>query len=156
MRSRDARPDAAIHFREYEDRDFPWICKLDALCFVPGIAYSPEQIACALLQRGTFAAVAEHDGEVIAFVLAGRTRAGGHIITIDVHAAWRRQGVGERLMQIAEERLERQGARRVVLEVSTANEAAIAFYRKRGYGGERLLRRYYNDGSDAWRMEKAF
>ena len=147
---------AAVRFRGYEARDFPWLCQLDALCFAPGIAYTPEEIAGALLQFHTFGIVAEHDDEVVAFILAGRTRKSvGHIITIDVNPDWRGIGVGAQLMEMAETRLAAQGAERVLLEVSTANETAIAFYRRRGYGRERLIRGYYRDGSDAYRMEKA-
>ena len=145
-----------IRFRDFEPADFLRLCELDQICFAPAIAYTPEEIAAALYQPHTFALIAERDAHVVAFVLAGRTRKlVGHVITIDVHPDCRGRGIGTRLMEMAEARLAQQGAQRAVLEVSTGNAVAIAFYRARGYAGERLLRRYYRDGSDAWLMEKA-
>jgi ribosomal-protein-alanine N-acetyltransferase len=146
----------SVSFREYEERDFPFLCRLDTICFAPGIAYEAEEIAAALMQPTTFAIVAEKGDEIIAFILAGADRGGGgHIITIDVHPEWRSRGVGMQLMAKAEVRLAQQLARRVVLEVSVANAPAIAFYQRLGYSRERLLRHYYRDGSDAYRMGKA-
>jgi ribosomal protein S18 acetylase RimI-like enzyme len=57
-------------------------------------------------------------------------------------------------MDTAEARLARQNVTSVALEVSAANDSAIAFYKGRGYETQRPLRRYYQDGSDAYRMEK--
>jgi ribosomal-protein-alanine N-acetyltransferase len=148
-----------VRFRDYEARDFPRLCELDRLCFPLEIAYAPEEIAAALAHPRTFAVVAESptatEDSVIGFVLASRDRASlGHIITIDIHADFRRRGIGERLMEMGEQRLASVGARRVVLEVAIDNEPAIAFYQARGYANRRTLPRYYRDGSDAYLMEK--
>ncbi|HEY7679017.1 MAG TPA: GNAT family N-acetyltransferase, partial [Terriglobia bacterium] len=105
---------------------------------------------------GTFAVVAEQDEEVVAFVLVSRRRRLlGHIITIDVHPEFRRRGIGAHLMEMAEQRLRKEGATRVVLEVATHNQPALAFYGARGFVQQRVLPRYYRDGSDAYLMEKA-
>ncbi|HWP83564.1 MAG TPA: ribosomal protein S18-alanine N-acetyltransferase [Terriglobia bacterium] len=143
-----------LRFRDYQPRDFPRLCELDRLCFPPGIAYDPQEIAAALLQPRTFCIVAEHKERVVGFVLAHARRGTGHIITIDLHPDIRRRGVGSRLMELAELRMRQHGARRATLEVAADNEAAMAFYRARGYGVQRLLRRYYRNGTDAYLMEK--
>lgn len=57
-------------------------------------------------------------------------------------------------MDLAEQRLKQQGALRVILEASTQNESALAFYRQRGYVQKHLLQDYYRDGTDAYLMEK--
>ena len=41
------------------------------------------------------------------------------------------------------------GAERMLLEVSAANEAAVAFYAAQGFTRIDVRRRYYRDGSDA-------
>ena len=125
------------------------------MCFAEAIAYAPGEIAEALTQPGTFALVAEQKEEVVAFVLASQgRRLLGHIITIDVHPDFRRRGIGDRLMALAEQHLRQQGATRVVLEVGIYNESAAAFYGERGFVRQRVLPRYYRDGSDAYLMEK--
>lgn len=143
--------------REYRPADFPCLCALDRLCFPEAIAYTPEEIALGLAQKGAFALVAEVRNQVVAFVLAYQTRRfRGHIITIDVRSEFRRLGVGKKLMELAESRLREKGAARVLLEVGVKNEHAIRFYQGLGYANKRLLPAYYPDGSDAYLMEKMF
>ena len=144
-----------VRLREYEARDFARICELDQMCFPPLIAYEPEEIWAALAQPHAFCVVAEHQAQVIGFILAYYRRGVGHIITIDIQGEFRSRSVGSRLMEEAERRMSGHGVRRVVLEVGVDNEPAIRFYKGRGYGTERRLDRYYRDGSDGWRMEKA-
>lgn len=144
----------SLRYREYRPSDFDRLCQLDRICFPPGVAYSPEEIAAALAEPAAFAFVAESEEQVMAFVLVGTRRRLGHIITIDVHAGFRRRGIGDQLMELAEQRLRQRGATRLILEVAAPNEAAIAFYRARGFLPQRLLPRYYRDGADAYLMEK--
>jgi ribosomal-protein-alanine N-acetyltransferase len=100
--------------------------------------------------------VAVVEEQVVAFVLAYQKKERvGHMVTLDVHPAFRRQSIGYHLMERAEERLRQRGAARVVLEVAVQNETAQRFYEKRGYLRQKLLRKYYADRSDAYLMEKA-
>ena len=145
----------AVSIREYQPQDFPRLCVLDRICFAPGIAYSPEEIAAAFGQARTFCLVAADQDEVIGFVLTHYRRAVGHIITIDIHPDYRGHGIGSRLMEMSERRLAELGIHRVVLEVAVSNQPAIAFYGGRGYLQQRLLPHYYRDHSDAFLMEKA-
>ena len=143
-----------MRFRKYEARDFPILCQLDQTCFPPAIAYDPEEIAAALVQPRTFCAVAEQDEQVVGFILLDYRRTVGHIITIDLHPDYRRRGLGNRFMEMAEQHLAKLGVQRVVLEVAANNDAAIAFYRAQGFSTQRLLPHYYRDGTDAYLMEK--
>ncbi|MBI4460188.1 MAG: GNAT family N-acetyltransferase [Acidobacteria bacterium] len=153
--------ESAISIRDYNPSDFLALCALDRLCFAEGISYPPEEMALGLAQRGAFALVAEAvdqilEGRVAGFILAWhqRGRASGHVITIDIHPHFRRQGLGARLMQLAEQRLKASGATDILLEVAVENQSAIRFYEKRGYAIRRRLSNYYRDGSDAYRMSK--
>lgn len=79
------------------------------------------------------------------------------VIGIAVDPRQRRGGVGRALIRtvVAIARERRFGA--VTLNVSTANEAAIALYESEGFVAVERMRRYYNgarfgDGGDAFRM----
>lgn len=151
--------EGVFYIREYRPEDFSALCPLDRLCFPEAIAYTPEDIALALVQRGAFAFVAEvperTEERVVAFVLGYQKKPLiGHIVTLDVHPDFRRQSIGHHLMERAEQRLRERGAARMILEVGVTNDTALRFYEKRGYLRQRLLRRYYADGSDAYLMEK--
>jgi len=76
------------------------------------------------------------------------------LYSIAVSDAARGQGLGAVLLEAAEQVARRRGSRRLRLEVSQRNPAAIRLYERHGYRriGER--RGYYENGEDAWRYEK--
>jgi ribosomal protein S18 acetylase RimI-like enzyme len=100
--------------------------------------------------------LSERDGEpkILGFIVAERRRQTGHIITIDVIAEARRIGVGSALLDAAEEKLSEDGAAAVELETAVNNEAAIRFYKQRGYFVEKTVRGYYSNHLDALVMSK--
>jgi ribosomal protein S18 acetylase RimI-like enzyme len=51
-------------------------------------------------------------------------------------------------------RLRRRGILRIHLMVKVTNKTAIRFYQRYGFQKGRLVRAYYEDGSDGRRMEK--
>jgi ribosomal-protein-alanine N-acetyltransferase len=79
----------------------------------------------------------------------------GHILNVAVDPAFRRQGLGQRLLEYALEYSRRLGASRVELEVRTGNEAAIALYQKHGFEIRELVPCYYSNGEDAFLMVRA-
>jgi ribosomal-protein-alanine N-acetyltransferase len=128
---------------------------LDQECFPPGIAYSRSELRAFLAPRTAEAIVAERGGRLVGFVLGWRRgRAQGQVITLDVAAPARRQGLGRRLLGALEERFRAAGVRRMRLEVATTNTAALAFYARLGYRRVASLAGYYGPGLPAWRMEK--
>jgi ribosomal protein S18 acetylase RimI-like enzyme len=63
--------------------------------FSAGIAYSRSQLRAFLSQKTAEAIVAERDGRAVGFVLGWRpSGTDGHVITLDVAASARRQGLG--------------------------------------------------------------
>ncbi len=73
------------------------------------------------------------------------------IVTISVHAAHRRQGLGRRLLFACEEML---APPRVRLTVRADNTGAIALYEQAGYRPTARMPGYYRDGADGIIMEK--
>ena len=73
-----------------------------------------------------------------------------HITTFAVHPAWRRQGIGERLLlALLDVAIDRR-AREATLEVRLSNLAARRLYEKYGFRPAGLRPRYYSDdGEDA-------
>ena len=150
--------------------DFETLWQIDQNCFPPGIAYSREELHWYMQLPRAFALVGEDKKKVAGFVLAsiasvnskkrgsGGTLATiesvGHIITIDVLAKWRREGIGSKLLSQAEDKLREGGCRTVLLETGVDNESAIRFYKKHGYSVMRTLPRYYLDSLDAFLMGK--
>ena len=144
-----------VVIRIFQREDFESAYRLDQSCYEPGIAYSRFALAEFLSLPGAAAWAGELDGEMAGFIIVRRMGRGrGHVITLDVREATRRQGLGSRLLETAEDWLRRQGVRRVRLETAVTNEAALAFWQRAGFETTAVLPRYYLGREDAYRMEK--
>ena len=98
-------------------------------------------------------AVAVADGRVVGYVIVWLIADEIHIANVAVHPAWRRKGVGERL--IREALMYKEGFSWVGLEVRDSNAAARALYRKLGFQEVGIRENYYvHEGADAVLMVK--
>ncbi|MFL6301214.1 MAG: GNAT family N-acetyltransferase [Terriglobales bacterium] len=157
--------------RTASEAEFEQLWQIDQSCFLPGIAYSREELQWYMRRPQAFTVVSEREGQVAGFVLADiakvRRKAPpakkltapaaesvGHVITIDVVARWRRAGIGSELLASAEKRLKEAGCRTVLLETGVDNDSAIRFYKKHGYSVLRTIPRYYMGQLDAFMMGK--
>jgi len=111
-------------------------------------------MAFYMRRPGSFTLVAASAAGIVGFIVAETRRKSGHIITIDVVEEARRLGVGSALLRAAEEQLLEAGALVVVLETPVNNEAAIRFYKRKGYFVEKTVAGYYSNGMDALVMTK--
>ena len=100
--------------------------------------------------------VAEIDGVIAGYhlVLFRRGTAAGRLYSLAVDPRHRRHGLGAALLANAEAAAYEADRAVLRLEVGAGNEAARALYRRAGYREVARLRRYYEDGSDAVRLEK--
>jgi len=145
-----------FRIRKFEKGDFETLWHIDQACFVPELAYSRPELAFYMRRASAFTLVAEDEGKgrILGFIVAEKQRQTGHIITIDVIEEARRLGVGSAVLMAAEDRLRLYGAVAVELETAVNNEAAIRFYKQKGYFVERTVRGYYSNQMDALVMGK--
>jgi ribosomal protein S18 acetylase RimI-like enzyme len=96
---------------------------------------------------------AEIDGKLVGFVAADirRRQKVAWIATIAVHPDYRGQGIGGKLMDVAEQRA---GQPRMRLSVRKGNAAAQKLYQGRGYEQIDVWPQYYQGDEDAIVMEK--
>jgi [ribosomal protein S18]-alanine N-acetyltransferase len=134
--------------------DFETLYAIDQVCYEPAIAYSRRELRNYLRFPGADCVIAEAESKIIGFCLAAHENDWGYIITMDVLAEHRRQGVGRALLREAERRLAAYGVREVALETATDNETAIAFWQKHGYRTVGVREGYYPGGRDAFTMTK--
>ena len=86
----------------------------------------------------------------LAGFIAWRQAAGVcEILNIGVAPAWCRQGVGYQLLVQAIERMQRQGAENITLEVSVLNLPALRLYQKAGFVKVGVRKNFYNGQEDA-------
>ncbi len=172
-----------FEIRKFEKEDFETLWRIDQECFDPQLAYSRPELAFYMRRPSAFTLVAKDRGSksegggeaagsssrkdagaagseqtngtrILGFIVADKKREAGHIITIDVIERARRLGVGSALLGAAEDRLRENGAVMVDLETAVNNEAAIRFYKQKGYFVEKTVRGYYSNQLDALVMRK--
>lgn len=68
-----------------------------------------------------------------------------HVTNIAVLAAYRRRGLGEKLVRALIEQAKQRGAVSMTLEVRVSNMAAQTLYRKLGFEKKGIRRQYYSD-----------
>jgi [ribosomal protein S18]-alanine N-acetyltransferase len=145
-----------ISLRDYRANDIEAMFQLDELCFDSRFrfdrrsmrGFAEEGNALVRIAEGTCGKLA---GFVIAHVehVASEWRA--YVVTLDVAAERRRQGLAGKLMQAAEESAIASGVRWMYLHVFTGNEPAIRFYERIGYVRIRTRRGFYGGpGLDAF------
>ena len=145
----------AMLLRSYRSSDLDTLYQIDRDCFPPAVSYSRRELADFIINQKSQTWVAEEDGKIIGFLVADHQRPRvSHVITIDVAAEWRRQGVGTVLMDAAEAAARDIGSRLIYLETSAQNIPAQRFYLKRGYETYKVVPRYYGNGDTAWVMVK--
>jgi len=89
--------------------------------------------------------------------IGGRTASGrAELVSIAVDPRHRGKGIASVLMASTLRRLRRRGVVRVHLMVKVTNKIAIRFYEQYGFHKSRIVRGYYEDGADAWRMAKCW
>jgi ribosomal-protein-alanine N-acetyltransferase len=147
---------APFQLRDYRPSDFERLCEIDRQCFPPAIACAARELDETAREPSSFAIIGEADGGAVAgFIIASMPRGNtGHIVTLDVVPEFRRQGLGEKLLRAAEDRLLALKVDRIVLETPMASGGAQALYRKLGFVRVGYVKGYYSDGTDAWLMEK--
>ncbi len=143
-----------ITVRAYTPADFETLYQIDQQCFDPALAYSRPDLRSYLRLPGGDCVIAESARQIAGFLVTANENAVGSIVTLDVLAAYRRQGVATLLLQESERRLAAAGVRTVELETATDNTSAIAFWQKHGYRTVQIQKGYYPDGRDAYSMAK--
>jgi [ribosomal protein S18]-alanine N-acetyltransferase len=131
------------------------LAALHGAAFPPGECWDATAMAGLLEMPGCFACLQENAprspekpfpcGMALLRVAADEAE----LLTVAVLPEARGQGMGAILLRRAMAEAVHRGARRMFLEVSPTNAAALALYCRLGFTQAGLRRRYYADGSDA-------
>jgi ribosomal-protein-alanine N-acetyltransferase len=145
---------SALILRPYRPSDFEELHAIDQLCFPKTTAYGRGEMKMYLQSEGAHCIVAEIAGTTAGFILTDRSSEFAHVITLDVLEAFRRQSVGSRLLEAAEQEAAARGTAIMYLETATTNKAAIALWKKHGYRESGTIKNYYGRGQNAFVMLK--
>ena len=140
-----------VSVRRARPHDAKRLAKMERACFTNP---NPQLIlhVCGFVDGFL---VAEGDTDLLGYVLftpSSSSRA--RVLSLAVSPDHRRKGVATRLMRGTFDVLRERGFETVGLEVRVSNEPAQSLYEKLGFVYDDIDKGYYDDGEDAYLMEK--
>jgi len=126
---------AGFVVRTFGDVDIDLACVLHRDAFVPmgERAWTHQEMAELLASPGVAGIVLQSDGKKIGFALCRTAADEAELLTIAVHADWRRRGAGYALVKAASDLVRARGAREFFLEVGDDNASARKLYERTGF-----------------------
>ena len=140
--------------------DLPKITELEKACFENEIAYTQKQLTYLITRANSNCLVETYNDEIRGFLIVLYKRGAGvaGIETLSVGNQYRGKGIAQKLLYSSEQDMFFKGIKKIRLEVSMGNTAAIKLYQKSGYRIKSILKEYYyfkHFGThDAYKMEK--
>ena len=123
---------------ENDGFEFPW--------------YEEDFIRC-LRQRNCIGMVAEHNDQVVGFMIYELEKSKLHLLNFAVAREHRRQGVGRQMIDKLIGKLSHQRRTRIVLEIRETNLPAQLFFKQCNFRAVSVLREFYDDTpEDAYAM----
>ena len=139
--------------RKMKIDDAPAIADLEKQCFSD--PWSEKSIASEATNPLSYWLVAEIDGNIAGYVGSQTVLDAADMMNIAVSPVYRRQGIGQALVNALTDYLQHNGVIALLLEVRVSNIQAIALYDKLGF--KQVGRRpkyYHNPREDALILRK--
>ncbi|MGH7199805.1 MAG: ribosomal protein S18-alanine N-acetyltransferase [Planctomycetaceae bacterium] len=108
-------------------------------------AWTEEDFLSCLRQRNCIGMVAEHNHEIVGFMIYELHKSRLRILNFAVAPPLRRRGVGLQMVQRLVDKLSQQRRSEIVLEVRETNLDAQLFFQSQGFRAVRVLRGHYDD-----------
>jgi ribosomal-protein-alanine N-acetyltransferase len=141
-----------VHIRWMIRRDMAEVLSIENEGFE--FPWSEEDFIRCLRQRNCIGMVAEHDDQVVGFMIYELHRTRLHLLNFAVAHELRRRRIGTQMIAKLLAKLSNQRRTRIVLEVRETNLAAQVFFRGMGFRAVSVLRDFYDDTTeDAYLMQ---
>lgn len=145
----------SLSVRNMKQQDIPFLVKLEQKLFSD--AWTEMSLINTLHYRPDTSFVAELDGEPVGYLFFMAAADEGELLRIGVSPEYRRQGVGQVLLEHMDYFVLENGIYSVWLEVRESNEPARALYEKSGFVTQGCRKKYYHrPDEDAVIMSKSY
>lgn len=139
--------------RKMQAQDVSSIAELEKICFSD--PWSENSIASELNNPLSCWLVAEENGKIAGYVGSQSVLDAADVMNLAVSPTYRRQGVGQALVENLVEHLQKNKVIALLLEVRVSNASAIALYEKLGFVQVgRRPKYYHNPREDALILRK--
>jgi ribosomal protein S18 acetylase RimI-like enzyme len=142
-----------LYLRGFAQTDLPSV--YDLACSTLSERYDPNLFMTISATWPEGFTVVESPWGIKAFLLGIMTSSvHARVLMLAVSEDMRRRGIGTMLMNNFQVESVKKGARVLTLEVRKGNDAAMEFYKKLGFQVMDVIEGYYNDGEDAYQMQR--
>ncbi len=132
-----------VHIRWMIRRDMSEVTQIEENSFE--FPWSEQDFFRCLRGRNCIGMVAEHDDQVIGFMIYELHQDQLHILNFAVRPDYRRRNIGRQMIDKLVGKLSQQRRTRIILEVRETNLAAQLFFQRMGFRAITVLRDYYDD-----------
>ncbi len=134
-------PAPEVRIRVLRESDLPVVLEIENEAY--SVPWSESTFRSLLMRTDTDLVAAECEGELAGYAVCWFIVDQGELGNVAVSSMWRRQGVGEKLVEAVLERARRRSAREVFLEVRRTNLTAQRLYRRLGFREIGVRKNYY-------------
>ena len=133
--------------------DIPQLVQLEKNCFLTD-RLSATQFKYLIKSNNEILVVKQRQ-RIIAYgiILFRKNSSIARLYSLAVHAKYRRHGIAQKLNDAISQHAQQRACTQIRLEVRKDNDAAIRFYKKNGYKIFAEYKKFYEDKTDAWRMQ---
>jgi len=133
-------------------KDMPAVQTIERQAFE--FPWSYDDFIRCLRTRNCIGMVAEHDDEVVGFMIYELHQTRLHVLNFAVNPKFGRIGMGSAMVQKLIGKLSHNRRNRIILEVRETNVAAQFFFKSLGFRAISVLQDYYDDTTeDAYLMQ---
>ncbi len=140
------QPGLAVQIRWLIRRDMADVLSIENNSFE--FAWTEEDFLSCLRQRNCIGMVAEHDQEIVGFMIYELHKSRLNILNFAVSSEARRCQVGSQMVQKLIDKLSQQRRHEIVLEVRETNVPAQLFFKDHGFRAIDILRSHYDDTTE--------
>lgn len=127
-------------------RDMPHVLEIEKASF--RAAWTEEDFLSCLRQRNCIGMVAEHDHQIVGFMIYELHKSRLRILNFAVAPWMRRRRVGAQMVQRLIDKLSQQRRKEITLEVRETNLAAQLFFQRQNFRALTVLRQHYEDTAE--------
>lgn len=132
-----------IRFRKLTEDDIEQVAKLEQENFAD--AWSVSSIRETFLQAQALIAVAEVEGKIVGYCILYHVLDEGEIARIAVSNSFRRQGIGQGILDFVFQYCREEQVRRLLLDVRESNRNARKFYEQYGFMEDGIRKAFYDN-----------
>jgi len=93
-------------------------------------------------------------GDIAGFVVGKTTGKTAMIRLIAIDKSFRKQGIGQKMIEHALNHFKKNGAKTVFAHTRTNNKNAVCFLKNSGFNIAKTVKNYYTDGESAYLLKK--